>query len=243
MKRTRSSEAILTKMKRKRSSEASLSMETKPESDMVRVGIRVFLDSEELEDGEEISEVLKAVNESRICIPIFSQNFASSSWCLREVARMVECILKSDPKKEIIPIFYDVKADDAKLKTDLYKKAILKHKEKVGSDELERWESALVEIGGRIGRELMGKRQGEEIDSIVEQVSRKLNTRHMSVTEHFVEDSIQVEAIMKLLDVGSDSVLFVGIHGMGGVGKTTLTKFMFNKLSSHFEGCCFLDDV
>ncbi|KAK3438052.1 hypothetical protein EUGRSUZ_B02963 [Eucalyptus grandis] len=37
---------------------------------MVCAGLCVFLDSEELKDGEKISEVLKAVNESRICIPI-----------------------------------------------------------------------------------------------------------------------------------------------------------------------------
>ncbi|KAL3746451.1 hypothetical protein ACJRO7_015414 [Eucalyptus globulus] len=168
-------------MKRTRSSEASLSMETKLESkydvflsfrgsdtrlnftdslyrSMVRAGIRVFLDSEELEYGEEISEVLKAVNEAQICIPIFSQNFASSSWCLREVAHMIECSSESNQTKEIIPIFYDVKADDVKLKTDLFKKAIRKHKKKVGKDELERWKSALVEVGGKIGRELIGKR-------------------------------------------------------------------------------------
>ncbi|KAI6680315.1 hypothetical protein NL676_034196, partial [Syzygium grande] len=211
---------------------------------MLRVGIRVFLDSEELEVGEEISEVLKAVEESRIYIPIFSRNFASSIWCLREVERMVECHSKSNGKKEIFPIFYDVKTDDVKLRTDLYKNAILEHKKmkKFGS-ELKRWESALKAVGKKIGRELKGKRQGEEIDSIVEHVSRKLNTRHMSVTEHLVKDSAQVEAIMKLLDIGSDGVRFVGIHGTGGIGKTTLAKVMFNKLSFHFEGCCFLADV
>ncbi|XP_030516917.1 TMV resistance protein N-like [Rhodamnia argentea] len=137
-------------MKRKRSSEEYDVFLSFRESDtrlnftdhlyrsMLRAGIRVFLDSEELEDGEEIHKVFEAVNESQIYIPIFSQNFASSSWCLREVAHMEECTLKSVRKKEIIPIFYDVNADDVKLKTDLYKDAILKHKEKWGSDELER---------------------------------------------------------------------------------------------------------
>ncbi|XP_039165651.1 TMV resistance protein N-like [Eucalyptus grandis] len=52
-----------------------------------------------------------------------------------------------------------------------------------------------------------------------------------------------MEAIMELLDVRSGGVRFVGIHGMGGVGKTTLAKVMFNKLISHFERSSFLEDV
>ncbi|KAF8035680.1 hypothetical protein BT93_C1650 [Corymbia citriodora subsp. variegata] len=221
---------------------------------MKHVGIRVFLDSEELEDGKKISEVLKAVDESQIYIPIFSRNFATSSWCLREVARMVECTDKSNEKKQIIPIFYDVKADDVKLKTDLYKRAIRKHKRnflsffglhrgKFDSYELKRWETALVDVGGRIGREIPGKRQGEQIDSIVEEVCRKLRPRGMVVTEHLVEDRTQMEAIMELLDIGSNGVRFVGLHGTGGVGKTTLAKVIFNKLFCHFEGHCFLADI
>lgn len=36
---------------------------------------------------------------------------------------------------------------------------------------------------------------------------------------------------MKLLDNGSNGVRFVGIHGIGGIGKATLAKVIFNKLS------------
>lgn len=125
---------------------------------MIGAWVHVFLNSEELEDGEKISEqLLKALNESRIYIPIFSKNFASSPWCLREVARLVECTLKSDRKKEIIPIFYDVETDDVKLKTNLYREAMLKHEERFSSDELKRWKSALEEVGRIVGRDLKGK--------------------------------------------------------------------------------------
>ncbi|XP_030452524.1 disease resistance protein L6-like [Syzygium oleosum] len=207
-------------------------------------GIRVFLDDEELRVGKEIGEeLLTAHDKSRIYIPIFSKGFANSSWCLREVAHMVKCTSTSNGKKEILPIFYDVDPYDVKLKTKLYKEAMPRHKKKFGSDELKRWENALVEVARIKGWDLKGKGQGEQIESIVEEVSRKLNTRHMIVTEHLVEDTAQMEAIMKLLDVGSGGVRFVGIHGMGGVGKTTLAKVMFNKLSSHFERCSFLEDV
>ncbi|XP_048133353.1 TMV resistance protein N-like [Rhodamnia argentea] len=207
-------------------------------------GIRVFLDNEELRVGKEIhGELLNALDKSRIYIPIFSKGYANSSWCLREVAHMVECTSPSDEKKEILPIFYDVNSDDVKLKTKLYRKAMPKHKKKFGSEELKRWENALVEVARIKGWDLKGKGQGEQIELIVEEVSRKLNTRQTIVTEHLVEDTAQMEAIMKLLDVGAGGVRFVGIHGMGGVGKTTLAKVMFNKLSFHFDRCSFLADV
>ncbi|XP_048133366.1 disease resistance protein L6-like [Rhodamnia argentea] len=207
-------------------------------------GIRVFFDNEELRVGKEIhGELLNALDKSRIYIPIFSTGYANSSWCLREVAHMVECTSPSGEKKEILPIFYDVDSDDVKLKTKLYRKAMPKHEKKFGSEELKRWENALVEVARIKGWDLKGKGQGEQIELIVEEVSHKLKTRQIIVTEHLVEDTDQIEAIMKLLDVGSGGVRFVGIHGMGGVGKTTLTKVMFNKLSLHFERCSFLADV
>ncbi|KAI6680289.1 hypothetical protein NL676_034170, partial [Syzygium grande] len=121
-------------------------------------GIRVFLDNEELRVGKVIGgELLKVYEKSRIYVPIFSTGYANSSWCLREVAHMVECTSTSDGKKEILPIFYDVNPDDVKLKTKLYRKAMSKHKKKFGSDELKRWENALVEVARVKGWDLKGK--------------------------------------------------------------------------------------
>ncbi|PKI44391.1 hypothetical protein CRG98_035222 [Punica granatum] len=53
----------------------------------------------------------------------------------------------------------------------------------------------------------------------------------------------QPEVAMKMLLSKSSDVRFLGIHGMGGIGKTTLAKVLFNKPSSSFECYSFLADV
>jgi energy-coupling factor transporter ATP-binding protein EcfA2 len=53
----------------------------------------------------------------------------------------------------------------------------------------------------------------------------------------------RAEEVMKLLNIGVDEgagVRFIGIHGMSGVGKTTLANFIYNMVSPQFEVSCFL---
>ncbi|XP_039155784.1 TMV resistance protein N-like [Eucalyptus grandis] len=126
---------------------------------MVEKGIRVFRDNEELRVGQKIGgNLLRALDNTQIYIPIFSKGFASSVWCLREVAHMVDCTLKSDRKKEILPLFFDVKPDDVKLRTELYSNALSEYEKKYGPDEVTLWKAALREVATRAGWE----RKGEE---------------------------------------------------------------------------------
>ncbi|PKI64655.1 hypothetical protein CRG98_014944 [Punica granatum] len=107
---------------------------------MDTAGIRVFRDNDELAPGDKITNIVPAIKNSELCIPIFSKTFAVSSWCLREVERMVEL------KKEIVPIFYQVSPDDVKLNTELFKKQLKEHEKKYGKGQLEKWEEALRSI-------------------------------------------------------------------------------------------------
>ncbi|KAL3749988.1 hypothetical protein ACJRO7_011029 [Eucalyptus globulus] len=88
---------------------------------------------------------------------------------------------------------------------------------------------------------------GSQVDlkrSIIQTVLTKLNIGFKkNVTEDLVGVDDRVEAIIKMLHVESDNVQFLGIHGMGGIGKTTLAKVIFNRLSSSFHECNFLSDV
>ncbi|XP_039156256.1 TMV resistance protein N-like [Eucalyptus grandis] len=132
---------------------------------LVDAGIHVFMDDEELRPGERISgNLLLAIDDSKLYIPIFSQTYASSHWCLRELAKMVENSSKSKEEgneKVILPIFYDVKPADVKLKTPLYRDAILNleqrmedQKKKFSSKDIETWRQALNEVDDTKGWQL-----------------------------------------------------------------------------------------
>ncbi|XP_018722609.2 TMV resistance protein N-like [Eucalyptus grandis] len=215
---------------------------------LINVGIQVFRDNEEVHVGERINGSLQhAINKCRIYIPIFSHTYASSQWCLHELAQIVTNTNKSEGNKEILPIFFDVEPDDVKLKTPLYRDAIfnLKREKKLSNGQVLVWREALVEVAAIKGWEVKNyEGQGELINFIVEEVVEKLKTKHRSITEHLVGIDDRVEAVNKLLDIGSGGVRLIKIYGMGGIGKTTLAKAVFNQLSSHFgHNCCFLEDV
>ena len=49
--------------------------------------------------------------------------------------------------------------------------------------------------------------------------------------------------IESLLDLKSNDVRIVAIHGLGGIGKTTIAKAVYNRIVDCFEGSCFLENV
>jgi hypothetical protein len=72
-----------------------------------RNGLKTFIDDEQLRSGEEIpSELLKAIEESRISVVVLSENYASSAWCLEELTKIFECMEKK--KQLVLPVFYGV---------------------------------------------------------------------------------------------------------------------------------------
>ncbi|KAF8036433.1 hypothetical protein BT93_C2219 [Corymbia citriodora subsp. variegata] len=215
---------------------------------MIDSGFRVFMDDEEIRQGEEIGgEILRAIEDSKIYIPIFSTGYASSRWCLRELAHMVECAYPDSSGgptgHEILPIFYDVEPSDLKLKTKLYKNALRKHERERGHHVVKPWKEALRKVAEIKGWKVKGQRHGKVVKDIIEEVSRRMTTGERNVPDDVVGITDRVEDIKKLLDSTCADIRVIVIYGMGGIGKTTLAKVVCNQLSPLFQGWSFLPDM
>ena len=123
-----------------------------------RKGILTFRDDEELDRGQPISlELWKAIEESRFAIVIFSKNYASSTWCLKELAEIVKCM--KNRGLTILPIFYDVDPSDVRKQTGSFGQAFKEHEEcfKENMEVVETWRAALREVANLSGWHLQDR--------------------------------------------------------------------------------------
>ena len=84
----------------------------------------------------------------------------------------------------------------------------------------------------------------EFIQRIIKEISStKPNRMQLFVAKYPIGIDSHVEAIELLFDMNTYEVHMLGICGLGGVGKTTITKAIYNRIIDHFEGSCFLENV
>ncbi|GJW49378.1 Toll/interleukin-1 receptor domain-containing protein [Tanacetum coccineum] len=69
--------------------------------------IRTYKDDVTLPRGESVGPaLLKAIQESRHAVIIFSKNYANSSWCLDELVHIMKC--RAENGQIVMPVFYNV---------------------------------------------------------------------------------------------------------------------------------------
>ncbi|VVB11567.1 unnamed protein product [Arabis nemorensis] len=206
-------------------------------------GIETFHDDRELQKGDFIWEGLgEGIDQSRFAIVVISKGYATSRWCLEELSLMVDLVMKK--RLELIPVFYDIDPSDLKSRSGCFNEALENHELRYDLEKVGKWRMALAQVGNISG--WVSKTRNEDsklVQEIVQDLSDRLYSDSPGDTTGLVGMSSHKRNMEAFLSMDSVDVRMVGVWGMGGRGKTTIAKYVFEDLSSQFDVCCLLDNV
>ncbi|KAK4591066.1 hypothetical protein RGQ29_021311, partial [Quercus rubra] len=120
-------------------------------------GIFTFRD-EKIERGKLISpEISKAIEESRFAIVVLSKNYASSTWCLNELTKIIKCI--KEKGITVLPVFYYVDPSEVRKQTGTFAQAFVKYEKdlKEPIEKVQTWKVAMREVANLSGWHLQDR--------------------------------------------------------------------------------------
>ncbi|RHN57398.1 putative TIR domain, winged helix-turn-helix DNA-binding domain-containing protein [Medicago truncatula] len=208
---------------------------------LIHKSIKTYIDYQ-LNRGEDVWPALsKAIEDSYISIIVFSENFATSKWCLEELVKVLEC--RKDHGQIVIPVFY--KADPSHIRNQKasYETAFAKHERELGTKDsisnkskVLKWKAALTEAANISGWDSHTyEKESILILKIVNDVLEKLQLRYPNELEGVVRNEKNSECVESLLK----KFRILGIWSMGGMGKTTIAKVFFAKHFAQYDHVCF----
>ncbi|GLJ08154.1 hypothetical protein SUGI_0082270 [Cryptomeria japonica] len=135
--------------------------------------LRVFLDCKSLQQGQPFPLTIhQAIASASIHIAIFSNKYAESAWCLRELCLMEES------GAPIIPIFCGVRPRDLRQNGGVYSKSLRKHRltRRVDGETVEKWRATLRRISYNYGFQFQGD-QGIVLEEIAECIMQHIEAK------------------------------------------------------------------
>ncbi|KAL7618730.1 hypothetical protein Lser_V15G03960 [Lactuca serriola] len=221
---------------------------------LMHANITTFLDDEEIETGEDLKpELGSAIKSSRASVIVLSRNYAASTWCLDEL------VLILDQRKTcnhiVVPIFYHVEPTDVRKEESSFGDAMDKYRQKMEAErdenkkcqwaqKIDRWNKALIEVADLKGKDANGRLEVELIDEIVNGIFRKLQIPSRFPLPQVIgmDDSIKFVTSW-LKDASSHTTDILTILGMGGIGKTSLAKYVYALYFHEFNTSSFIENI
>ncbi|XP_071741665.1 disease resistance protein RPV1-like [Rutidosis leptorrhynchoides] len=119
-----------------------------------QAGILTFRDSDDAERGEDLKlEIQNAIKSSDASIIVLSENYATSTWCLDELALILD--QRRDCNHFVLPIFYHVDPSDVGKHKGNFRIAADPSRQWT-NENVCRWKAALTEVVSVIGMPLDG---------------------------------------------------------------------------------------
>ncbi|CAL9232835.1 unnamed protein product [Arabidopsis halleri] len=199
-------------------------------------GIDSFID-DRLRRGDNLTALFDRIEQSKIAIIVFSENYTNSTWCLRELVKILQC--RDRYKQVVIPIFYKIEKSEL---TKVRKESFTG----VTEDEISSWKAALTTAFNISGFVINGSSTSEAklVNEIAFDTLKKLSDLAPVGNQGLVGIESRVGALEKLLSCDElGSVHVIGIVGMAGIGKSALADCLYRRLRGQFDGSCFLSKI
>ncbi|CAN6907156.1 unnamed protein product [Brassica oleracea] len=205
-------------------------------------GIVTFKDDQRLEIGDHISDQLHiALKGSSFAVVVLSENYATSRWCLMELQLIMEYM--KEGTLEVFPVFYGV--DPSTVRHRLGSFSLERYK---GRPEMvhkvHKWREALhliANLSGVDSRHCVD--EAVMVGEIAKDISRRVTLMQKIDSGNIVGMKAHMEGLNHLLDLESNEVVVIGIWGMGGIGKTSIAKCLYDQLSPRFRARCFIENI
>ncbi|XP_076925922.1 TMV resistance protein N-like [Bidens hawaiensis] len=188
-------------------------------------GITTYKDDEKIEKGERINEQLvRSIEDSRIHIIIFSKNYASSSWCLNELVKIMEC--EKTQEQTAYPVFYDVEPTEVRHQSgavgEAFAKLVAKHEKGSGLFSFFKWftrkrkrmvEDVEMKMMLQDGDVPWKRHEAKFIEKIIKDISPKLHLISLNVDDNLVGMETRLLNVVSSLELDSNDVLMIGTGG------------------------------
>ncbi|KAI3739215.1 hypothetical protein L2E82_29614 [Cichorium intybus] len=221
---------------------------------LMNANINTFLDDEEIEIGDDLKpELESAIKASRAYVIVLSKNYASSRWCLDELVLILE--QRKTSNRIVIPIFYHVEPTHVRKQQSSFGDAMAEHRQRMEAEtdankrnklaqKIDGWNKALTEVADLKGKDANGRLEVELIDEIVNHIFRRLHIPSRFPLPQLIGMDDSIEFVTSWLnDASSHTTDILTIWGLGGIGKTSLAKYVYASHSHEFDTSSFIKDI